>query len=276
MILPVKFVEAYQKKPIGLFIGSGMSLASGLPNWETLLNNLIDLALNHNAIDGKKAGELKNISKDSSKYLMVAEDLKEILHTDLYKYIKKTFDNNSLKPSTALQKAINLKYSYIITTNYDVLIEEAYVAAGRRPNDLTYKDAATINYNLICGDTFILKAHGDARRAPSEIILTENDYRNIIYKERGYQSVLQSLFSTTHVLFLGASLKDPELRLILGYIHNIFHGGSPDHFAFMSKDDLTQTEIDRWRKDYNINIIPYDPKNNHKELEDYIDEILKL
>lgn len=66
------------------------------------------------------------------------------------------------------------------------------------------------------------------------------------------------------------------MKLMLGYIHNIFHGGSPVHYALMNKEELTKVEIDRWRRDYNINIISYDPHDNHKEVEIFIDEILAI
>ncbi|MBK9567645.1 MAG: SIR2 family protein [Saprospiraceae bacterium] len=86
------------------------------------------------------------------------------------------------------------------------------------------------------------------------MILTERDYRNIIYNQSGYQSILHAIFSTNSILFLGASLSDPELLLMLGYIHNIFHGGSPMHYALMANDIVTGTEKDRWKKDFNIEI----------------------
>ncbi|MBP6870743.1 MAG: SIR2 family protein [Bacteroidales bacterium] len=270
-----KLQTAYLSGAFGIFIGTGISQGSGLPGWEQLLLELIQIA-EQNPLQKQKCDELRSLVKDPSKYLMVAEELKEILGSDLYKYIKHRFDDKAVNPSELLKKIIELKSRFIITTNYDTLIEKAYIMKQQSPNDLTYKDASTINYNLLSGDRFLLKAHGDARRTPSEIIITEKDYRTILFKEVGYQSVLHVLFSTCHILFLGVSFNDPELKLLLGFIHNIFHGGSPDHFSYMSKEELTNTEVDRWRKDFNINIIPYDKANNRKELEESIDELLKL
>jgi hypothetical protein len=277
MKIPPKLIESYKNKSFGIYIGAGMSRASGLPDWGTFLNNLIDYARANNSVTDAKRDELKALNKDSANYLLLAEELKDILASDLPKYIKQKFDDKSLKPSDTLCKIVKLNYKFIITTNYDTLIEKAYAKVfSDIPNPLTYKNASAINYNILTNEPFILKAHGDAKSAANEVILTEKDYRNIIFKEKGYQSVLHVLFSTCNVLFLGASLKDPELKLMLSYIHNIFHGGSPDHFALINQTDITGTEIDRWRKDYNINIMTYDPKDNHKELDLFIDELLKL
>ncbi len=276
MKIPPKLIESYKNKSFGIYVGAGMSRASGLPDWQTFLNNLIDYARDNGSINDAKRDELKALSNNPGNYLLLAEELKDILASDLPKYIKQKFDDKALKPSDTLCKIVQLKYKFIITTNYDTLIEKAYAKVfSDIPNPLTYKNASAINYNILTNEPFILKAHGDAKSAANEVILTEKDYRNIIFKEKGYQSVLHVLFSTCNVLFLGASLKDPELKLMLSYIHNIFHGGSPDHFALISQADITGTEIDRWRKDYNINIITYDPANNHKELDVFIEELSK-
>jgi hypothetical protein len=274
-MIPKELKEVYEKGAFGLYIGAGISQASGLPSWSQLLTELIDLAEEYN-ISKDKCNELRTLIKDPSKYLLIAEDLKELLPGDLFKYFKNRFDNRKDKPSELLRKIIKLRTRFIITTNYDTLIEKAYIEINEQPNDITYKDASTINYNLLNNERFLLKAHGDARRSPDEIIITERDYRQIIFREKGYQSVLYAMFSMCHVLFLGVSLNDPELRLMLGFIHNIFHGGSPEHFAIMSNKNLSKTEIDRWRKDFRITIIGYDPKNNHEELENFINELLKF
>ncbi|WP_159798930.1 SIR2 family protein [Flavobacterium sp. MK4S-17] len=272
-----KLREAYVKGAFGIYIGAGISRSSGLPNWKDLLIEMINLAYSNTLITNDKREELIQLTDDSNNFLLVAEDLKDILGSDLPKFFKKRFDDKSLVPSDTLCDIIKIKNRFIITTNYDTLIEKAYAKVYHESkNPLTYKNASAVNYNILTNEHFLLKAHGDAGSAANEIILTEKDYRNIIFKEKGYQSVLHVLFSTCNVLFFGASLKDPELKLLLGYIHNIFHGGSPDHFALMNKNEITNTEVSRWRKDYNINIIPFDPRDNYIEIQEYVAEIIKI
>ncbi len=274
-MIPDNLQEAYLKGDFGIYIGSGVSQASGLPSWKELLTALIDLAETKNT-PSSKIDDLKQMVPDPSKYLLIAEELREILSNDLYKYISEKFDDDSSRPSSLLNKILLLEHKFIITTNYDTLIEKAYVAQSKVPNDLTYKNASTINLSYINNKKFILKAHGDARRSPEEIIITEHDYRHILLRERGYQSVMHTLFSTSNILFMGASLQDPDIKLLLGFIYEIFHAGTPAHFAFMSEDGLTPTEVGRWRKDFSIEILSYNPKNNHKELEQLIEELQKV
>lgn len=277
VLIPKSLNDALLNNNIGIFVGAGLSIGAGFPSWKGLLSELIDIVKQETSIPDEKITELKNLIKNPSKYLMVAEELKDILPSDLYKFVKTKFDDKTIKPTGIHNKLLKINSKFIITTNYDILLENAYVSEYHMmPSVYTYKDAASINYSVCSGDKFILKAHGDSSRAPNEIILTDKDYRNIIYNERGYQSVLHVLFSTFNILFLGVSLNDPEINLLLGYIHHIFHGGTPTHYALMPDDEITTTEKERWRKDYNIQIITYNPEDNHKEIEDYVDAILKI
>jgi hypothetical protein len=251
-----------------------MSMGAGLPSWKDLLNELIDI-LHKKGIATNRVDEMRALAEFPSKYLMLAEELRDLIQNDLEKLIRERFEDKAKTPTTAHDILVKIKSKFIITTNYDTLIEKALVKNFNNyfPTIYTYKDASSINYSLWNNDHFVLKAHGDAK-TPKEIVLTERDYRNIIYAQSGYQSILHAIFSTNSILFVGVSLNDPELLLLLGYIHNIFHGGSPTHYALVSKESVTNTEIERWRKDFNIEIIKYDPKGNHIELQNFLQQIL--
>lgn len=273
--IPKNLIDSINKKKCSLFIGAGLSIKAGFPSWKDLLIELIEKVKSETRTPSSKTDELTSLVNNSTKYLLVAEEIRDLLHTELPKYIKIRFDDKKIAPTILHEKLFSIYHNYIITTNYDLLLENAFVKVnGRMPNVYTYKDASSINYNLYEHEKFILKAHGDSSRAPEEIILTEKDYRRIIYNERGYQSILQAMFSTSNILFLGISLNDPEINLLLGFIHHIFHGGSPEHYALMSQEQVTETEIDRWRKDFKINIITYDPVDNHKQVEEFVDGII--
>ncbi|MCD8518592.1 MAG: SIR2 family protein, partial [Flavobacterium sp.] len=105
---------------------------------------------------------------------------------DLEKLIRDRFEDKT-KPTETHDVLVKIKAKFLITTNYDTLIEKALVKNFNNyfPTVYTYKDASSINYSLWNNDHFVLKAHGDAK-TPKEIVLTERDYRNIIYNQSGY------------------------------------------------------------------------------------------
>ncbi|UZD21804.1 SIR2 family protein [Algoriphagus halophytocola] len=271
-----EIVKAIEKNSFGIYVGAGLSMGAELPSWSQFLNDLISI-LEKKDIASNRVSEMRDLALIPSKYLMLAEEIRSLIQNDLEKLVREKFEDKSKQPTAVHDALVKIKSKFIITTNYDTLIERALVKnfSNFFPTVYTYKDASSINYSLWNGDFFVLKAHGDAK-TPKEIILTERDYRNIIYNQMGYQSILHAIFSTNSILFLGVSLDDPELTLLLRYIHNIFHGGTPNHYALLPKDKITATEIENWRKDFNIHIITYDPKDNHVEVAGFIDEILKL
>ena len=115
-----------------------------------------------------------------------------------------------------------------------------------------------------------LKAHGDARTAAAQIVLTDKDYRDLLYSQPGYQSVLQSIFTMYSIVFIGCSLDDPELKLLLNYTNAAFPEGGITHFALMNGETMTRTEKRRWQKDYNIKIVPISPDNDYKDVDDFL------
>ncbi len=266
--------KAINKNSLGIYVGAGLSMGAGLPSWVQLLNELIDI-LERKGIAADRIEEMRQLSTNPAKYLLLAEEIRDLIQNDLEKLIRDRFEDKT-KPTETHDVLVKIKAKFLITTNYDTLIEKALVKNFNNyfPTVYTYKDASSINYSLWNNDHFVLKAHGDAK-TPKEIVLTERDYRNIIYNQSGYQSILHAIFSTNSILFVGVSLNDPELLLLLGYIHNIFHGGSPNHYALVSKDSVTTTEVERWRKDFNIQIITYDSQNNHVELKKYLEQIIE-
>ncbi|WP_026765133.1 SIR2 family protein [Sediminibacterium salmoneum] len=276
--IPIDLIDSFKQGKGGLFVGAGLSQSAGLPNWEGLLNDLITLAEKVSYKPNKEfIDSCRELVKQPSKYLILAQELKDFLQDSFRKYIIEKYSDKCPPPTDNHIAVIKFPYQFIITTNYDTLLENAYVKVhGKQAKVHSFKDSPDIAYDLWNGRPFILKAHGDANKAQQGVILTENDYRQILFQEKGYQSILQSLFTTKTVLFLGSSLSDPELKLLLSFIHSSFHGGGPSHYALISEEEMNSVEAESWRKNFNIQIIPYSPASGHKEVSEFINEFGKL
>ncbi len=139
---------------------------------------------------------------------MLAEELKEVLGpTEFKSFLEETFLRDDVQYRPVHQLLVTLRKSkFIITTNYDVLIENAFAQEQIRPTVLKYYEAHAIQRQLYRRDPFVLKAHGDAETAAEEVVLTDKDYRRLLYQEPGYQSALQSIFTMYSVIFLGVHL----------------------------------------------------------------------
>ncbi len=89
----------------------------------------------------------------------------------------------------------------------------------------------------------------------SIILLTDNDYRNVIFKKPRYRENLRRLFEDKSLLFVGFSFRDSSISLLLQEIFTITEGRSNSHYAFLS--DIGDIKKNFFWKSRNIRIIPY-------------------
>jgi hypothetical protein len=191
-------------------------------------------------------------------------------------YFEEFVENTFLTPKpvpTDLHKALVAldNIQFVVTTNYDTLIERAYRTKDPDVSVCTFRDAGEVQRRLSKREFFILKAHGDAAKVGNGIILTDADYRDILFRQRAYQSLLSAMFTMFTIIFVGASMTDPEIMLLLNYLADCFAPGSgPSHFALMAEEDVTGVEKDRWFKDFNIQLIPVSKADHYREVTEFL------
>ena len=254
--VPEKLLDRYSNRKCGFFVGAGLSQGAGYPSWRELLEGLIDRGAEEYHLDSGMVGEWRSLVADPSKFLMLAETLKDTLGIGFGTYLQETFKEDR-PPSQSHRLLVSLTHNqFIVTTNYDLLIERSFAEQRKHQTAYKYYEASAILQALFRRDFFLLKAHGDADTAPERIVLTDKDYRRLLYKELGYQSVLQSIFTMYTVIFVGCSLQDPEIKLLLGYINTAFPDGGTEHFALLQESEISKTERKRWQQDYNVAVLP--------------------
>jgi len=276
--IPGSLREAYAHRRCSLYVGAGLSQGAGLPSWAGLLHELIDYTDSNLPAFRDRVPEYRKLVDDPSKFLMLATELKEVLLGSFNDYIDKRFGDRSLKYTANHELLVRLAgLRFMITTNYDSLIEDAFIAAtSKRVPTYNYRQVGTVQRHLVKQEFFIFKAHGDAETVGEGIILTEQDYRKLMFEQRAYQSLLASMFTMTTMIFVGASMADPELRLLLQFISSAFETDGPQHFAVMAEEDMGMVEMERWRKDFNVQFIPISKANNYEDLTLLLNELASI
>lgn len=144
----------------------------------------------------------------------------------------------------------------IVTTNYDKILERHFQAGYKT---LTYEQD-DIASHVRQGKFLLVKLHGSVDD-PAKMILTRMDFTRLRQSGRNTLDTLEALLLTKTALFVGYSLDDPDLRLLL---ENQFgaKGSRPGHFLLAStKTSHAQRHL--LKKAYGVNVVEY--SGEHKE-----------
>jgi len=273
--IPDALRKTYGAGRCAVLVGAGASKGAGLPLWGELLTKMIDSAVAHRLINHAKETEYRALATRTDKFLMVASGLKDDLGSYFDPFIEETFIAPKPAP-TALHAALVAldKLQFVLTTNYDTLLERAFRKRDDDVSVCSFTDVGEVQRRLSRREFFILKAHGDATKLGNKIILTDVDYRNLLFGRRAYQSLLSAMFTMFTFVFVGASMTDPEISLLLSYIADSFSPNSgPTHYALMATEDVTQVEKDRWFRDFKIQLITVSKQDNYAELTEFLREL---
>ena len=190
-----------------IFVGAGVSMNSGLPSWMSLVKKMQSaLKIDKPEIDNEDMLRIPQIlsTQNAPKY-------KELLK----KFIKNDKESNSLD-----DLIVKLEPDHIITTNYDHLLENVPSQYIIKNYTVVYNDKTFID-NGNDGNHFLIKMHGDIRDINS-IVLKESDYLNYSNTHILISNFIKSLLATHVFLFVGYSLKDTNLKLILSWINYLY------------------------------------------------------
>lgn len=283
-----ELAELFIKKKASFFIGAGASLSAGLPTWRGLLGELIDELEKLPGVDGCDGflESCRRMTKDSSKWFVAASVIRAKLGKRFDEYIDSRFCNENLKPGNVHKHIVDIPWNYVITTNYDDLIETAYsikYSGNKRVDGPTYdKTSEAVGY-FYKDKPFVFYCHGRARTEPSKLILSDSDYRTLVHSQIGYQSFLQTLFVSTSFLFVGSSINDPDITMLLQYLYSTFHGNTPRQYALIPDSEREAAEIEHYDKEYRIQMIALPHENYANEVDKFlldlrakIDELPKL
>lgn len=176
------------RQELSLFLGSGVSVPLGLPDWKGLLEEI--------------AGE--EISDYTpEKAPAIAQELEaRIGRGPLEAEIMRKVAVSGCAPAHLLLAGLAVRQN--VTTNYDAAYELAF--------DGSIGSAAYRVMTRQIADQpapWLLKLHGDVRR-PSSIVVTENDYRRLETHHSATLAVVESLLMTSHLVFVGYSLADQD------------------------------------------------------------------
>lgn len=257
-----EFISRFKNHPV-LFIGTGMSLRylENSFSWDALLKKIsFDLTDSDEFFYDIKS---KYHDEYGYKYDLIASDLQKKFDEDVmrdrngkFEYINDEFydlmdkDRNISRFKIYISKILNeLKYknvnelnelkksrkniSSIITTNYDIMLEDIF---GFKP---------LIGNDILLSDPYgsIYKIHGCVTQ-PDKIIITNDDYNKFNEKYELIRAQLLSLFMHNPIIFMGYSISDNNIKSILKTIFTYIDPNSDEAEIVRSNFLLVEHEKD--------------------------------
>lgn len=275
-----KLKQVLAQEDTVLFIGSGISLWSGLPSWGRLIEELAQfIESNGGNTDIVRAEAQKGDLLQAASY-----GFDKLTKPQIGEFIKKACHYGIAKPHEIHQKIVSLEPRCFVTTNYDDLIEQSLRIWQ---SDRFFRSPVTNRHLTETADIvharaidYIFKPHGDAADSES-IILTREQYRQLLPQgeRHGALKALEMVLASRPVVYLGFGLRDPDFIYVRDLLANTYKGGTRDHYAIMA--DVSDTETDYWRRNYGIHLVSYatterlDKTRDHTALLTLLDSLLE-
>lgn len=248
-------IEASNDNRLAIFVGSGISKSSEteanhMPLWKDLIFEL------------KK--DLNDVEEND--YLKLAQ-LYFLEHGEYlyYNKLKKIFDIN-LEPSKIHKLIFEIKPNYVITTNWDKLLDKTIID-NACIYDIVVSDVDLVKSSV---QRKLIKMHGDFEH--HNIVFKEDDYLNYQKNFPLIENFIKSVLSTHTILFLGYSYSDYNLKHIMKWIQSFSTVKPPSYLVRFSNNN---SEI-KYLENHGIKslILSVNNPKDNKECNSTIEELL--
>ena len=246
-----------------LFAGAGVSARAGLPHWKSLVEQLAEGMRSFDPLTTQQMLERVRLGDYTLAvdYFKLSPNMVEGEKQKLLVRLLSSFDATKLAP------VAQLPFRGCLTTNFDRSILEAIAAARHvaardyKLGDVSFKQAQWEE------SLFVARVHG-ATEAPESIVLSETQFKALL-SDQAYADLLGSCFLHRNVLFLGFSFYDPAVRHVFDDLNRRFGSASPGrHMALLPQN--AASEFLQKASRLNIEVIQYDPGNDHAALWDEV------
>ncbi|MBY5601741.1 Sir2 family NAD-dependent protein deacetylase [Rhizobium leguminosarum] len=261
-----ELIQSIANNNVILFVGAGVSKNLGAPTWSELIDYM-----------GKDLGyDPQVFNARGASYLTLAEFYK--LEKGSIGPLRSWMDKNWNVDEVVLGKSAvhrlitEIGFPIIYTTNYDGNIEESFRIYNK--DYIKIVDVRDIS-RIKDKETQIIKFHGDFDSDES-IVLTETDYFERLTFDYPLDVKLRSDALGKTILFIGYSLNDMNIRLLLHKIWKTWQVSGhakhrPNSYVFLPTPDPIQEVVLR---QWDVKVISEDSPEPGLALEAFLNRLL--
>lgn len=231
-----------------LFVGAGVSMSCGLPDWNTLSERIIAKTWPDRVsrMDIERMMIRSHLSKQTP---LDAMRLARRANGDSFNAIvSDALYSTGVALSPTVDAIVSLdNMRRICCFNYDDVLEEAYSRSGIKYRPLMAGDELPLQSD----EVLIFHPHGFLPRSTfsrsyldEPIILSEDDYHRLYAAPYSWPNIIQiTLLMSFSVLFVGCSMSDPGMRRLLDLSRQM--RAAHKHYALI-KDPTYQPDKRGW------------------------------
>ena len=166
----------------------------------------------------------------------------------------------------------------VVTTNFDLLLEDAAGRLGPRPK--TYALAGIPRPSTRLGYAGVFHVHGalskDAARV-SELVLSDQDFGEFYMRRRVVPDLIYDAARLYHLVLVGYSANDPPMRYLLNAVaaDDSRFSDIKERFSFIGAEERDPASLADWRG-RGITPIHYDSANGHEQLRAVLERWARL
>ena len=199
---PAPFLEDLVAGRCIPFVGAGLSLNADLPAGKEMRDwDGVGRFVAESLPDYQYTTALEALS--SYDYQFHRAKLVELLNGALH--------IGDLRPGNVHEAFCGIPFDRVVTTNWDHLLEAAYLQSGRYCMPLLSEDQLGVSKPE--ASVKLLKLHGDLHH-PDRMVVTEEDYDGFLTRFPLIATYLSSLLIEHTAFFIGYSLDDPDFRQV--------------------------------------------------------------
>lgn len=267
---PEELVRELARKRCVLFLGSGISANASdengnhPPTWRRFLEEGNRQVAPPEQIVIKQCIERYD-------YLMACELLRRKLENKFDELLNKKFRGNGFDPAPIHEHIFALDSRITITPNFDKVYDNYAQHKSRNTIVLKHYYDNDIAKYLRGMESVIIKNHGTID-TPNKIVFTQSDYARVRTENSDFYKIMEALILTHTFVFLGAGLSDPDIRLLFENYATTFNV-SKNHYFVIPENKYDDIELEVYKETMHLDFIKYNPKNNHQELTDGLEEL---
>lgn len=260
---PSQLISDIARRRVVIFIGSGVSRNSEGQNGKRppLWIDFLELGLARCG-DAKIRKEIKALIKKSD-LLTACELIKNQLNHQWDDLLNSEFVTPHYLHARIHETIFKLDSRIVLTQNFDK-IYDTYSATQSQGTILVKNYYDPDIAKAIRGNRrLVIKVHGTID-TPLQMVFTKSDYASARHNHAGFHCVLDSLLLTHTFLFLGCSLADPDIQMMLERHAHVHQYASP-HYV-VTPEKIHPVLAATIKRNMNLEMLSYNPASEHQEL----------